>query len=80
MQSYKHEKTKFVFPGAAVISAETISAQGISASFIPFETVSGITSVNAASNANGASYNLQGQKVGSSYKGIIVKNGHKYVK
>ena len=39
----------------------------------------GITSVNAASKSSEI-YNLAGQKVSGSYKGIVIKNGKKYVK
>lgn len=32
-----------------------------------------------ATNADDAVYNLSGQKVSSSYKGIVIKNGKKYL-
>ncbi len=38
----------------------------------------GITSVNSAEN-NGAVYNLAGQRVKSTTKGILIKNGRKYI-
>ena len=45
------------------------------------KTTTGITNVNAASSANsGKTYNLAGQQVSSSYKGLVIKNGKKYVK
>lgn len=37
----------------------------------------GINTINAEANGNAASFNLAGQKVSESYKGIIVKNGKK---
>ncbi len=41
----------------------------------------GITSVNAATaTENGAIYNLSGQKVTDSYRGIVIVNGKKYLK
>ena len=43
----------------------------------------GISIVSAGSNAatdSEAIYNLAGQRVGKDYKGIVVKNGRKYVK
>lgn len=44
-------------------------------------TGTGISSVNAAAaKKNGKTYNMAGQKVSSSAKGIIIKNGKKYVK
>lgn len=41
----------------------------------------GITSVAAdkAADANAPIYNLAGQKVGKSYKGIVIKNGKKFI-
>lgn len=38
-----------------------------------------ITSVNAQSAADSPAYNLSGQKVGKDYKGVVVKNGKKYI-
>ncbi len=44
-------------------------------------TGTGISSVNAAAaKKNGKTYNLAGQEVSSSAKGLIIKNGKKYVK
>ena len=41
----------------------------------------GITSVNAnATSKSSEIYNLAGQKVSGSYKGIVIKNGKKYIK
>ena len=40
---------------------------------------SGISSVTKANNGSAAMYNLSGQRVGADYKGIVVKNGKKYV-
>ena len=56
-------------------NASASSAKGIT---IDFGAVDGINnaSVNAA-KANGKVYNLQGQLVGSSYKGLVIKNGRK---
>ena len=42
--------------------------------------VTGIESVNASENkVNGESYNVAGQKVGANYKGLVIKNGKKYI-
>ena len=44
-------------------------------------TSTGISSVNAAAaKKDGKTYNLAGQQVSSSAKGLIIKNGKKYVK
>ena len=40
-------------------------------------TSTGIQSVKTAKNTNSAIYNLAGQKVSASYKGIVIKNGKK---
>ena len=41
--------------------------------------ISGITGVKAAVKADGAIYNLAGQKVDKSYKGLVIMNGKKVV-
>ena len=44
-------------------------------------TSTGISSVNAAAaKKNGKTYNMAGQEVSSSAKGLVIKNGKKYVK
>lgn len=44
-------------------------------------TSTGISSVNAAAaKKNGKTYNMAGQEISSSAKGIVIKNGKKYVK
>ena len=55
-----------------------------SVNFYGFELVktsTGISSVNAAAaKKNGKTYNMAGQEISSSAKGIVIKNGKKYVK
>lgn len=43
------------------------------------EATTGITNVNAAESNDGTLYNLAGQKVNAAYKGIVIKNGKKYL-
>lgn len=43
-------------------------------------TSTGISSVKAEAAQNGKTYNLAGQQVSDSYKGMVIKNGKKYVK
>lgn len=43
-------------------------------------TSTGISSVKAEAAQNGKTYNLAGQQVSGSYKGLVIKNGKKYVK
>lgn len=38
-----------------------------------------INSIHAASNDNAPIYNLAGQRVGKSYKGVVIKNGKKFL-
>ena len=47
--------------------------------FICTEPVSGIDDVVIDNNNIGDSYNLSGQKVGTGYKGIVIRNGKKIV-
>ena len=42
-------------------------------------TATAITTPSVSRPVNGATYNLAGQRVGNDYKGIVVKNGKKYV-
>ena len=50
-------------------------AAGATEPFVP----SGIAGVKAAVKADGAIYNLAGQKVGKDYKGLVIMNGKKFV-
>lgn len=43
------------------------------------EETTGITNVNAAESDDDTLYNLAGQKVNAAYKGIVIKNGKKYL-
>ena len=49
--------------------------------FYGFEFAEGTTSIQGvkAENANGAAYNLAGQKVSDNFKGVVIKNGVKVV-
>ena len=42
--------------------------------------VDGITAVKAAQANDGVIYNLAGQKVSESYKGVVIQNGVKMVR
>ncbi len=39
----------------------------------------GIANITVDANANAPLYNLQGMKVDSSYKGIVIQNGKKLI-
>lgn len=44
------------------------------------DSATGISSITSSSVKSVATYNLAGQQVSDSYKGIVIKNGKKYVK
>ena len=54
----------------------TVEGDGISKTIIGAGT--GINRVNAEKVADNAIYNLAGQKVNASYKGVVIKNGKKF--
>ena len=49
-----------------------------------YTNATGINDITTGSNtlvkSNDATYNLAGQRVGKSYKGIVISNGKKFVK
>ena len=50
------------------------------AQLIPGDNPDAISAVPAEAEENDAIYNISGQRVGKNYKGIIVKNGKKYLR
>ena len=61
-----------------------VLAAGTKMGFFGFKyeasTPTGISSVKSEAAQNGKTYNLAGQQVSDSYKGLVIKNGKKYVK
>ena len=47
--------------------------------FFSDEVPTGIQSITTAKNETGAIYNLAGQRVDASYKGIVIQNGRKFI-
>ncbi|MBR6605710.1 MAG: hypothetical protein IKK92_07585, partial [Prevotella sp.] len=43
------------------------------------DAANGIEGINADNNKKGVIYNLSGQKVNSTYKGIVIMNGKKFL-
>ena len=43
-------------------------------------TSTGISSIEAAAKNDGKTYNMAGQQVSGSFKGLVIKNGKKYIK
>ncbi len=54
------------------------SAAGVRVIWLDEETTA-IKNVKAAKGENGAIYNLAGQKVNAAYKGVVIKDGKKYI-
>ena len=48
--------------------------------FVAGTTSTGISSIEAAAKNDGKTYNMAGQQVSSSFKGLVIKNGKKFVK
>ena len=58
----------------------TYPTQGINIYGIELATATGISSISATeAKEKTATFNLAGQQVSESYKGIVVKNGKKYL-
>lgn len=56
------------------------SAQAVDGVFLYKQDASGINAITSQQpTANTQKYNLAGQKVSNSYKGIVIQNGHKFV-
>lgn len=63
--------------GDKTIGAD-IALHGIK--FVAGTTSTGISSIEAAAKNDGKTYNMAGQQVSSSFKGLVIKNGKKFVK
>ena len=66
--------------GTDVVNGVVIDEFYLLSSPVEGEAPVGISSTPAISKSAGEAYNLQGQRVGRSYKGIVVENGRKSVK
>lgn len=62
---------------AYLVVPATQAAKGIT---ISFATPTAISNVAVSGNENAAAYNLAGQRVSGSAKGIVIVNGKKYIK
>lgn len=69
--------TQYKIKAAYVATAEYIAANGIADKYAGTE---GINDLKADTKANGAIYNLAGQRVNAAYKGVVIQNGHKMIK
>lgn len=57
-----------------------IAQEGFNISFKFMGGVDGIETITTNANASAATYNLQGQKVADDYRGIVIRDGKKYLK
>ena len=66
--------------GTVVPAGSAYLAATAEVSYIYFDKASGITGINAAAglDTKAPMYNLAGQKVNASYKGIVIQNGKKF--
>ena len=83
----KNNKVDFSIPGASVdlpacsfyvYCPASLSAR-IHVVFVDEDEATAIMSAKKSVKENGAIYNLAGQKVNASYKGVVIKNGKKYI-
>ena len=62
----------------------SVKSNGTKMGFFGFKyetgTSTGISSIEAAAKNDGKTYNMAGQQVSSSFKGLVIKNGKKFVK
>lgn len=66
----------------AELQSKGLRFQGVGFTLTKVELISdasAINSVKKAANADDAIYNIAGQKVNASYKGLVIKNGKKYI-
>ena len=65
---------------ATIVLKETAGGFDIENVTITGTGTSGISNINASEAANeGATFNLLGQKVASNAKGLVIKNGKKFI-
>ncbi len=67
--SYNKNSHSFTMPEKAVTVKISVEK----------EETSALKTVDADNNSNAPVYNLQGQKVGAAYKGIVIKGGKKFI-
>ena len=72
-ESYLNNKTYYV------ISKKQYGAAGARIVWLDEDDATAIKTIKAKAGNNGAIYNLAGQKVNASYKGVVIKDGKKYI-
>ena len=80
-KNYDFKEIKVKATAETVVLKESAGGYVISSIVVASNGTTGISSVNAAAaKKDGKTYNMAGQEVSSSAKGIVIKNGKKYVK
>lgn len=80
-KNYDFKEIKVKATAEKVVLKESNGGYVISSIVVSSNGTTGISSVNAAAaKKDGKTYNMAGQEVSSSAKGLIIKNGKKYVK
>lgn len=70
-----------IYANAIVLDENGYCVNAARVRVVTEEEAAGISNVNADSNADSnANYNVAGQRVGMDYKGLVIKNGKKYLK
>jgi hypothetical protein len=80
---YEAAGTESVKPTRAVFRAVATTTQAKSLSFAIDGTTTAINAINGNSivlDSKAPMYNLSGQRVNSSYKGVVIQNGKKFIK
>jgi hypothetical protein len=75
---YKVEKANSVMIGANRAYLTPSVAMAAAKINIEYPEATGISSIKTTTIENDVMYNLAGQKVGNDYRGIVIKNGHKF--
>ena len=72
-ESYLNNKTYYIE------SKKQYGAAGARIVWLDEDDATAIKTIKAKAGNNGAIYNLAGQKVNASYKGVVIKDGKKYI-
>lgn len=79
---YKYSGTGDISAFKAYLNADGISAKSLAFNFDGNKEEEEVTAINAIANtvdSNAAMFNLSGQRVNNDYKGVVVKNGKKFI-
>lgn len=66
--------------GQIIAYFSTTGVKNLDEAVLDGVTISGISEISADTDVNAPAYNVAGQRVNSNYKGVVVKNGKKFIK